>query len=154
MAMKRISILICLCAAACGGGQGGPTVGATSAAYSEMTFTQRAVFMNDVVLPEMTKTFAAFDAKFADMTCATCHGDGAADGSFAMPNPKIAPLPSTEEAFAEYVKDPEHARWSQFMEGQVWPQMAGLLGTPMFDPATQTDGFSCHNCHTLDAVAR
>lgn len=146
MIMKRISMALCLFIAACGGEDSEPAVEPT--AYEEMTFQQRDAFMRDVVLPQMTKTFVAFDAKFANMDCKTCHGDGATDGSYAMPSPQIAPLPGSEEAFEEYVKDPEHARWSQFMLDQVWPQMATLLQVTKFDPMANPTGFSCSNCHT------
>ena len=71
--------------------------------------------MSAVVLPQMKQIFTAFDAKFQNLSCVTCHGNGVADGTFAMPSPQVPPLPASEEAFAEYVKDPEHARWSQFM---------------------------------------
>ena len=81
--------------------------------------------------------------------CPTCHGSGVADGSFAMPSPQVPALPASEEAFAEYIKDPEHARWSQFMIDKVWPKMADLLQVDKFEPKAHPDGFSCHNCHTL-----
>lgn len=148
--MKRISIIACLFIAACGGEQdSGPAVEPEPTAYEEMNFEQREVFMNDVVLPKMKEIFVKFDAKYESMSCATCHGDGATDGSFAMPSPQVPMLPS-EEDFGEYMKDPEHARWAQFMLDEVWPQMADLLQVPMFDPATNTPGFSCSNCHRVE----
>lgn len=104
--------------------------------------------MLEVVLPKMKKTFVAFDAKFETMDCNTCHGNGGTDGTFAMPSPKIAPLPATEEAFYEYIKDPEKARWSRFMADEVWPQMADLLQVAVFDHEKNPTGFSCSNCHT------
>jgi hypothetical protein len=146
MIMKRISMAVCLFVAACGGETSEPEAEPT--AYADMSFQQRDAFMRDVVLPKMTETFVAFDAKFTGMECKTCHGNGAADGSYTMPSPQIAALPGSEEAFVEYVKDPEHARWSQFMLDQVWPQMATLLQVTKFDPATNPTGFSCSNCHT------
>ena len=66
-----------------------------------------------------------------------------------MPSPQVPALPGSEEAFIEYMKDPEHARWSKFMIERVWPKMADLLQVAKFDPATHPEGFSCHNCHTL-----
>ena len=147
MIMKRISMALCLLVAACGGEESKePVVEPT--AYEDMSFQQREVFMSEVVLPKMTETFAKFDAKLANIDCKTCHGDGATDGSYAMPSPQIAPLPGSEEAFMEYVKDPEHARWSQFMLDEVWPQMADMLQVTKFDPMTNPTGFSCSNCHT------
>jgi hypothetical protein len=122
--------------------------------YAEMTFEERALFMNDVIVPRMRETFVAFDAKFATLSCANCHGEGVTNGSYAMPSASVPKLPGSEEAFFEYIKDPEHARWSQFMMDKVWPQMAALLDVPMFDPSTHAEGFSCSNCHTLAAVER
>jgi hypothetical protein len=145
MDVRRILIVVSLLVAACGGGEE-PT------AYKEMSFEQRRAFMEDVVLPEMTKSFVAFDPKFEGMSCATCHGDGAKDGSYAMPSPQLPVLPSSEAAFSEYLKDPEHARWSQFMMEQVWPSMSNLLQVPAFDPTTHPDGFSCSSCHTVEGA--
>jgi hypothetical protein len=142
--MKRLSITMLLLATACDAGSAGPTK------YEDMDFEQRRAFMTDVVLPEMTEVFVAFDPKFKGMTCATCHGEGASDGTYAMPSSQIPPLPASEEAFLEYNKDPEHARWSQFMVDEVWPEMAELLQVEVFDPKTRPEGFSCSNCHTHD----
>lgn len=148
MIIKRISLAACLFALLCGCKQGADSSSETEpTAYEEMTFAQRHELMNDVVLPEMKKVFVAFDEKFEAMTCATCHGSGAADGSYAMPSPDLPRLPATEEAFYEYVKDPEHARWSQFMVDKVYPKMAELLEVDLFEPATNPNGFSCSNCH-------
>ena len=153
MVMKRISIAVCLFVAACGGEEdGGPDGEQEPVAWQDMSFEQREEYMTDVVLPEVRETFVAFDAKFETMGCATCHGDGATDGTYTMPSPQIAVLPGTEEAFLEYAKDPEHARWSDFMFQKVVPQMADLLQVERYDPTTHTGTFSCHNCHTLDGV--
>jgi hypothetical protein len=141
MTPKHIVIAACLLATACGEEE--------PSSYTEMNFEQRHAFMSEVVLPQMRATFVAFDADFADMTCATCHGSGASDGSYAMPSPDLPRLPPTEEAFLEYVKDPEHARWSQFMVDDVWPQMGALLELPLYDESTP-DGFSCHGCHMVE----
>jgi hypothetical protein len=142
----------CLFVAGCGIAPDGSSDLSEPKAYAAMSFEERALFMNDVVLPQMKQTFVAFDAKFASMTCATCHGAGMTDGSYAMPSAAVPKLPASEEAFYEYLKDPEHARWSQFMMNEVWPRMATLLKVPMFDPSTHADGFSCNNCHTLEGV--
>lgn len=151
MLMKRLSVAVVLFVAACGGSEDGE-VAAEPMAYTDMTFEQRDAFMREVVLPEMTDLFVAFDARFEGMSCQTCHGNGALDGSFAMPTPQIAVLPGEEE-FIQRQEDPEYARWSQFMIDQVWPRMADLLQVDMYDPSTNTPGFSCNNCHTVDAAA-
>jgi hypothetical protein len=152
MNAKTISILASLFVAACGGASDDSSDGTEHKAYADMSFEERALFMNDVLLPQMRPIFVAFDAKFASMSCGTCHGTGTTDGSYAMPNATIPKLPASEEAFYQYLKDPEHARWSQFMMDQVWPRTAALLKIPMFDPSTHADGFSCNNCHTLEGV--
>jgi hypothetical protein len=152
MFMKRISIALCLLVVACGDATNSETA-PEPVAYEDMNFEQREAFMVDVVLPQMKETFVAFDAKFETMDCSTCHGDGVADGSYAMPNAKIVPLPGTEEEFFEAVKDPEYARWAEFMMGKVWPQMTNLLKVTAYDPNTAPEGFSCSNCHTHTAPA-
>ncbi|MDI3287849.1 hypothetical protein [Polyangium sp. 15x6] len=149
MNMKRISMVVCLFVAACGGEDGDSA--APPIAYEDMSFEQRVVFMNDVVMPEMKEVFVAFDPKFETMDCTTCHGNGAIDGTYAMPSAQIEALPATEEAFLEYVKDPEKARWSTFMYDEVMTRMADLLQVPKFDHATAPNGFSCSNCHTHTA---
>lgn len=147
MNLKSISILAFLLVAACGNGQD-DMADAPPPGYAQMNREQRLAFMSTVVLPQMTPIFAAFDAKFQNMSCTTCHGNGATDGTFAMPSPQIPALPGSEEAFLEYIKDPEHARWSQFMLDKVWPKMAELLQVDKFDEMAHPNGFSCSNCHT------
>src|SRR4051812_37912586 len=61
MNTKGISLAACLFVAACGAGTDERLTSAEPKAYVEMSFEERALFMNDVVLPEMKKTFTAFD---------------------------------------------------------------------------------------------
>lgn len=139
--VKSFTIVVGLLIAGCELGTDEPTT------YAEMSFEQRREFMSEVVLPQMQETFVAFDAKYEAMSCATCHGDGASDGTYAMPSPQLPRLPATEEAFLEYLEDPEHARWSQFMMDEVWPEMAELLAVEKYDPERAPAGFSCSDCH-------
>lgn len=106
-------------------------------------------FMKKTVFPKMKDEFTGWDAKrFADMNCKTCHGDGASDGSFTMPNPKLPVLPSKPEDFKKLAaKKPAAAK---FMMEHVVPDMASMLGQQPYDMKTQ-QGFGCHNCHTDDA---
>jgi hypothetical protein len=158
----------------CGGAQapaGGPTAPSASAAPSAsvaptapaassasaagaapkwhaMNHQQRVDFMKAVVMPKMKTEFAAFDAKrYPSITCATCHGDGAKDGSFKMPNPKLPKAPSDMAGFNKLMEaKPE---MTKFMASKIVPQMAELLGEEPFDPKTGK-GFGCHDCHTSD----
>ncbi|WP_437641605.1 hypothetical protein [Sorangium sp. So ce854] len=148
--LGRISVAAGLVlVAACGGEDGGDE----HVAWKDMSFEERSEFMTDVVLPRMIEVFVEYDAKYENMTCATCHGsDGAARG-YAMPTPQITPLPGTPEGFLEWVADPAHPEreaFGTFMYERVTPEMAALLEIPRFDPMTETGEFSCHYCHTLE----
>lgn len=151
MNLSRAVLAIALTLVACGGGSSAPTAHPkpTPSSFKDMDMDQRAQFMKDVVMPQMKPVFVAFDPKFNTFECKTCHGDGAADGTFKMPSAQLPVLPGTEEAFMEYAKDPEHARWAKFMVEQVEPPMAKLLQITQFNPATKTGDFSCEACHTL-----
>jgi hypothetical protein len=117
-------------------------------AFKDMTLDQKKAVMERVVMPRAREIFGEFDAKFQDMTCKTCHGDGVADGSFKMPNPKIKPLPATEDAFMAWIaKEPDEGRWAKFMAEKVEPAMGEMLKVTVFDPRTKQGEFSCRNCH-------
>ena len=118
--------------------------------WKDMNADQRHAYMEKVVMPKAKEVFAAFDPKFQTMDCKTCHGPGAEDGSFEMPNPKIRPLPNTPEAFMALMgKDAEVQRFTPFMAGKVEPMMGELLHMTVFDPQTKTGEVSCETCHTL-----
>lgn len=123
--------------------------GDANVAWKDMDKKARAKFMRDNVMPKMKELFSAHDAKkFDKLNCGTCHGSGAADGSFKMPNPQLPVLPSTPEGFeALGKKKPEMMK---FMAMQVKPEMAKLLGMPEMDPKNPAGGgFGCMNCHTM-----
>jgi hypothetical protein len=115
-------------------------------AFDDMNRDQRMMFMKQTVLPTMQAKFQEFDAtRYAEFSCATCHGAGAKDGSFKMPNPNLPKLPSTPEGFTELAgKKPEAAK---FMGEVVTPTMTELLHEEPFDMATGK-GFGCMECHT------
>lgn len=118
--------------------------------WKDMNAEQRQTYMKDVVMPKAKEIFAAFDPKYQTMDCKTCHGDGADDGSFEMPNPKIKPLPNTPEVFMAWIgKDADAARYTEFMVSKVEPLMGNLLQMTVFDPKTKTGELSCETCHTL-----
>jgi hypothetical protein len=154
-----IGVGVALAAVASCGGKSPPaqTEGTAAAAsettlpagltYKDMTKDQRALFMQQTVMPTMKPLFQEFDAKaFAQVTCRTCHGSGVTDKSFAMPNADLPRLPAMEN-FPAFAQDPKHAPWVQFMAQKVKPTMAKLLAMSEFDPATNSGEFSCHACH-------
>jgi hypothetical protein len=159
--MTKYVVLSLLLTAACGGKStpANPPGGGSAAqdtpppagmAFKDMNGDQRVAFMKLTVMPAMKATFQEFDAKeFATFECKTCHGSGAADGSFEMPNADIDKLPPAEK-FAEFAKESDHARWIEFMATKVKPQMAKLLMETEFDPTTNTGEFGCHACHMVE----
>ena len=128
----------------------GPVVGPPQVAWKDMDKKQRGRYMVKVVMPTMEPLFKEFDGKrFADFTCASCHGKGAADQSFKMPNPDILALPGPDKPddFKPiYEKNPKMV---EFMGGKVMPEMAKLLGREPFDYKNpKPDQFGCLQCHT------
>jgi len=125
-----------------------PVEGGTKT-WKDMDKKERSAFMKKVVLPKAKKLFATIDPKMKT-TCKTCHGKGADDHTFKMPNPSIQALPATEEAFTAWIKkNPDEGKWAKFMGEQFTPAMAEALGKKAFDPQTKTGDFSCTACHTL-----
>ncbi len=118
--------------------------------WKDMNADQRKAYMEQVVMPKAKAVFAAFDPKYQSMDCKTCHGPGAENGSFEMPNPAMRPLPNSEEAFMALMgKDAEVARYTPFMAQKVEPMMGELLNMTVFDPQTKTGELSCGACHTF-----
>ena len=114
-------------------------------AWASMNFSDRRHYMKTVVMPKMKEVFTAYDAsRYAKMTCTTCHGDGASEGSFRMPNPGLPRLPGTPEGFKKLAAD--KPGMTQFMLTKVKPTMARLLGVAEMTPENKT-GFGCLNCH-------
>jgi hypothetical protein len=140
----------------CGGSQspaGAPPAPSPSAAapaspvaWKDMNADQRKEYMKTVVFPNMKTDFTAFNAKrYAEMNCVTCHGDGAKDGSFKMPNPQLPKLPGDEAGFKSLMeKKPDVTK---FMGGKVVPNMASMFHEAPFNPQTH-EGFGCFRCHT------
>lgn len=97
-------------------------------------------------MPKMGALFNSYDAKaYAEPKCVLCHGAGAKDGSFKMPNPDLPKLPTTPADFKKLAA--KHPKIFAFMKDQVEPQMAALLGEQPFDMKTG-QGFGCYGCHT------
>ena len=111
-----------------------------------MDHQQRLEHMKNVVMPRMKELFAAVDAKrYGEMKCVTCHGEGAKNQTFKMPNPKLPKLSYTDGFKKHIDKTPV---MTKFMMEKVVPEMAALLGEQPFDPATKK-GFGCAECHLM-----
>jgi hypothetical protein len=113
--------------------------------WDKMSKAERKDYMKQVVLPKMKPIMHQFDTKkFADVKCGTCHGAGARDGLFKMPNPELAKLPNSRAGFEQLMK--EKPEWMEFMGKTMKPSMANLLSMKQFDMKTGK-GFGCGNCH-------
>jgi hypothetical protein len=98
------------------------------------------------VMPKMGAAFHDFDAKtYAEPKCVLCHGSGAKDGSFKMPNPDLPKLPGDPAGFKKIAQ--AKPKVFEFMMKTVEPQTAALVGEQPFDPKTGK-GFGCFECHT------
>jgi hypothetical protein len=115
-------------------------------AWADMTAEEKKYHMKEVVLPRMRELLQEHDPdEFAEVNCATCHGAGAKEGKFEMPNaglPKLDP----RDGFARHKK--EEPAMIKFMMERVTPEMVKLLDVAPYDPQTQ-QGFGCFNCHTM-----
>jgi hypothetical protein len=111
--------------------------------WDKMDRSERMAYMKQVVFPAMKTEFAAFNPqKFGNMKCVTCHGNGALDDSYKMPNPQLWKFPKSKEGWAK-----ADTNFMKFMKGTVKPKMASLLGLQPYD-MEHKDGFGCGNCHT------
>lgn len=116
--------------------------------FDDMKPGEQMAFMKDVIVPEMTKVFQAYDPKeFAEVGCVTCHGSRAKKGDFSMPNEELPPLDVSDHLADEAKAHPEMMK---FMMEKVTPTMAKLLGEETFNPETGK-GFGCLGCHTKAA---
>ena len=148
--MRPLALALALASVAACGGSSKPAADSPDptpsgpVAWKDMNADQRHEYMEHTVMPAMKETFVAFDAEeFGEMKCKTCHGAGAEDKSFEMPNADLKPLD-----FANMDKLDEHdQKVAKWMHEVVVPEMAKLLGEQPYDPATQ-QGFGCTGCHT------
>ncbi len=107
---------------------------------------KKLTWMKFGVMPKMSQAFHDVDpARYAEPRCGLCHGAGAKDGSFKMPNPDLPKLPKTPADFMKLAA--AKPKVFAFMKDVVSPQMAALLGEQPFDMKTGK-GFGCMECHT------
>lgn len=125
---------------AMGGGTPGPL---PDVPFDSLDHEQRIQFMKEKVVPTMEPLFKNHDPKkYAEFGCKTCHGDGAAQGKFDMPNDKLPKLfgPSMDKFKKEDV---------EWMGKEIKPTMAKLLQQPEFSQENPK-GFGCLECHTAE----
>jgi hypothetical protein len=132
------------------------TVGAEQIAgppkpFGEMSVQEQKDYMMELVMPIMQGHFQAFDDDmYAEFGCPTCHGPEPDERDFKMPDAALPSLPAPDTAeWDEMMQEPSSL--VLFMQNDVVPTMAALLGKPAFDPATG-EGFGCLDCHTTRAA--
>ena len=139
MRRMRWIILSLVLGAACGGAGSPNVVGPPTVAWDDMTTPQRREFMAKVVVPTMKPIFQTFDAtRFASFGCPTCHGDGAKQQTFKMPNPDIFVLPNDDSSAGFDALFETNPRWMRFMARRVAPAMTKLLDKPAYDSTHPT----------------
>jgi hypothetical protein len=112
--------------------------------WAQLDFGEKMAVMTDVVEPRMRAEFQAFDAeRFANFSCETCHGAGASDGTYAMPNPDLPHL-WEKGWFKKHRK--ETPKTVRFMWKDVELTMSDLLGV-----STGSGGeLACWTCHVVE----
>ncbi len=118
--------------------------------WTSWSHAKKLAYMKETVMPAEREIFGRFEPlRYAHMTCETCHGPGARDRSYRMPNPDLPHIVGGRGGFQELIsKEPETVR---FMQSVVGPETAKLLGYPVFDMEKHV-GFSCYQCHVRDDV--
>ncbi len=112
--------------------------------WDRMDTDQRKVHMKNNVMPRAAEVFRAWrPKKYAVVTCALCHGRGAATGDFHMPTGHLPRLSGDWTLAPEFQKFPDTTRLKL---DRLVPAMAGALGKKSFSVTTRR-GFGCYSCH-------
>jgi hypothetical protein len=117
--------------------------------WAEMDESERMEHMSTVVLPRMQAVFQGHDPKrFADFSCATCHGSGAANGDFHMPNESLPVLDA-----ANFYKKPrkEHPEMVKLMWKKVEPAMGEALAVTYGLGGAE---IACQSCHIVENLEK
>jgi hypothetical protein len=141
--MRLAMFLTLVALSGCGGSQ--PQAVTASGGFDAMSHGQKMAFMKSTVFPKMKAEFQSFDASdYADFTCKSCHGSGASNGTFKMPNPD---LPKLDVAHGFAKDKAAHPKTMDFMLQKVKPEMAQMLGQAEYSESNPS-GFGCLECHT------
>jgi hypothetical protein len=112
-------------------------------AWADMDHDERMAHMGEVVMPRMQAVFEGHDAeRFSTFGCATCHGGGASDGSFEMPNPGLPQL----DAANLYKK---HRKESPEMVKLMWKHVEPTMGEALAVTYGFGGAISCESCHVV-----
>jgi hypothetical protein len=124
----------------------GPAAPPKDGEWDTWSHDQKLAYMKSTVLPKMGPLFHEVDPKaYAEPKCVLCHGSGAKDATFKMPNPDLPKLDLTPAGMKQ-LREKKPAM-VEFMSKTVVPTMAALVGEKPYDPKTQK-GFGCLECHT------
>ena len=111
--------------------------------FDELNHDERIEFMKLRVVPAMQPIFVQHDAtKFSSFGCQTCHGKGATDGEYHMPNDSLPRLSG------DLTKKFSRAKLD-WMLTEVKPTMAKLLKVKEWSPEDPY-GFDCYACHSRE----
>jgi hypothetical protein len=112
-------------------------------AWATWTREAKIAYMKAAVLPTEAPLFREYaPTRFAELTCRTCHGASADEGTYTMPNPALPKLAKGHIFELEKTKP----RAFRFMYDVVTPRTAALLNLPEWQHKTM-NGFGCFNCH-------
>ncbi len=122
-----------------------PTVGRPhEGVWATWTREQKIKYMKEAVMPAEAPLFREYSpTRFAELTCRSCHGKGADDGTYKMPNPALPKLRPGHILEMEQTKP----KVFRFMSDVVTPRTAALLNMPEWQHKTMS-GFGCFGCHT------
>lgn len=112
-------------------------------AWATWTREQKVAYMKEAVVPSEAPLFREYSStRFAELTCRSCHGASADDGTYTMPNPALPKLAKGHIFELEKTKP----RVFRFMYDVVTPRTAALLDVPEWSHKTMS-GFGCFGCH-------
>jgi hypothetical protein len=114
--------------------------------WEEMSFEDKKSWMALEVMPRVAPLFEAYDGeRFAGFGCEGCHGEGAQDRNYEMPNSGIFTLHASGSQEQLHMVN-EMRPMVNFMFQDVVPTMRTLLGEEEFD-SESGEGFGCFACH-------